>query len=240
VKALLIPVDGPPREVDLPGGGTRFMRSLKALIGTQCAERIQITSRWEAWLDEDGAAAGKPVNQAATLVARSFGCELSLLGAVVIVGVDKDTAEPAGLSPAQAGAILEKIRAPSADDALVKAAVQHGREGEHVQGVAARGGPGNLRSMGGRVAESAEQALHQGLDPVLLRVLPVGGQGVEPDLRAGRREATWCRPAAALETQAGHVPQPVGDRLRATAVGLREQVGKHDRTRITTTGKNAG
>jgi hypothetical protein len=106
VKALLIPVDGPPGEVDLPGGGTRFMRSLKALIGTDCAERIQVTSRWEAWLDEDGAAAGKPANQAATLIAQSFGFEFSLLGPVVIVGVDKDTAEPAALSPAQAGAIL--------------------------------------------------------------------------------------------------------------------------------------
>jgi Domain of unknown function (DUF3846) len=114
VKALFIPVDGPPREVDLPGGGTRFMRSLKALIGTECAERIRVTSRWEAWLDEDGAAAGKPVNQAATLVAQSFGWQFSFLGPVVIVGVDKDTAEPAALSPAQAGAILEVIRAPSA------------------------------------------------------------------------------------------------------------------------------
>ena len=37
MKALLIPVDGLPREVDLPGG-TRFMHSLKALIGTDCAE----------------------------------------------------------------------------------------------------------------------------------------------------------------------------------------------------------
>jgi hypothetical protein len=113
VKALLIPVDGPPREVDLPGGATRFMRSLKALIGTDCAERIQVTSRWEAWLDEDGAAAGKPANQAATLIARSFGFEFSLLGPVVIVGVDKNTAEPAALSPAQAGAILERIAARS-------------------------------------------------------------------------------------------------------------------------------
>jgi hypothetical protein len=70
VKALLpIPVDGPPREVDLPGGGTRFMRSLKALIGTECAERIQATNRWETWMDEDGMAAGKPVNQAATFLA---------------------------------------------------------------------------------------------------------------------------------------------------------------------------
>jgi hypothetical protein len=69
MKALLIPVDGPPRAVDLPGGGgARFMRSIRTLIGTRCAERNRITSRWEAWLDEDGAAAGKPPNQAATLV----------------------------------------------------------------------------------------------------------------------------------------------------------------------------
>jgi hypothetical protein len=115
VRALLIPVTDPPREVDLPGtGGTRFMRSLGTLIGTGCAERIQVTSRWEAWLDEDGATARKPVNQAATLVARSFGFEFSFLGTVVITGVDKDTAEPTALSPAQAGAIIEKIREPSA------------------------------------------------------------------------------------------------------------------------------
>ena len=88
------------------------MRSLRALIGTRCAERIWITSRWEAWLDEDGAAAGKPVNRAATLVARSFGAQFSFCGTVVIVGLDKDTA-PVVVSPAQADAILEKIRAPA-------------------------------------------------------------------------------------------------------------------------------
>ena len=54
------------------------------------------------------------------------------------------------------------------DVGLVEAAVQHGREGEHVQGIAARGGPGHLGSMGGRVAEGAEQALHEGRDPGLL------------------------------------------------------------------------
>jgi hypothetical protein len=109
VKALFIPVDGPPREVDLPGGGTRFMRSLRALIGTGCAERIQVTSRWEAWLDEGGAVAGKPVNQAATLVTRSFGFEFSVLGATVIVGLDKDADRPASLSQDQVGAILQRI-----------------------------------------------------------------------------------------------------------------------------------
>ncbi len=45
--------------------------------------------------------------------------------------------------------------------------------------------------------------------------------------------------ALALENQAAHVPQPVGDRLLASAARLREQAGKHDRTRITT-GKDAG
>ena len=39
--------------------------------------------------------------------------------------------------------------------------------------------------------------------------------------------------------RAGHVPQPVGDRLRVTAVKLREQADKRDRTRITA-GKAAG
>ena len=45
--------------------------------------------------------------------------------------------------------------------------------------------------------------------------------------------------ALALETQTAHAPQPVGDRLRATAARLREQADKHDRTRITTTRKDA-
>jgi len=105
---MLIPVDGPPREVDLPDGGARFMRSVRALIGTDCAERIRVTDRWEAWLDEDGTAAGKPVNQAAMLLARSFGWQLSLCGAVVVIGLDKDTADPAALSPAQAAAIVRR------------------------------------------------------------------------------------------------------------------------------------
>jgi hypothetical protein len=109
VKALLIPVGGPPREVDLPDDDTRFMRSLRTLIGTSCAERIWITDRWEAWLDEDGTAAGKPVNQAATLLARSFGFRFSLCGIVVIAGLDKQSDVPAGLSPAQVDAVLRRI-----------------------------------------------------------------------------------------------------------------------------------
>jgi hypothetical protein len=49
------------------------------------------------------------------------------------------------------------------------------------------------------------------------------------------QQATQLRERAlALETQAAHVPQPAGDRLRVTAARLRDQAVKHDRTRITT------
>ena len=114
MKALLIPVAGPARLADLPGGGaTRFMNSLRALIGTDCAERIRVTTRWEAWLDENGTSAGRQVNQAATRLAQSFGWQFSLAGPVVIVGLDQDT-DPAALSPDQIDAILEKIRTPAA------------------------------------------------------------------------------------------------------------------------------
>jgi hypothetical protein len=109
MKALLIPVNGPPREADLPGGGgTRFMHSLRKLIGTDCAERIQVTTRWEAWLDENSSAAGKPLNEAATRLARAYGAEYDLTGAVVITSID-DAGQPIGLSPAQAGIIFGKI-----------------------------------------------------------------------------------------------------------------------------------
>jgi hypothetical protein len=40
--------------------------------------------------------------------------------------------------------------------------------------------------------------------------------------------------ALALETQAAHLPQPAAGRLRGTAARLRDQAGKHDRTRIST------
>lgn len=114
MKALLIPADGPPREADLPdGGGIRFMRSLRKLIGTDCAERIQVTTRWEAWLDENGSAADRPVNEAVSRVARDYGTECALLGTVVITGLDH-AGEPASLSPVQAGIVLGKIAASSA------------------------------------------------------------------------------------------------------------------------------
>jgi hypothetical protein len=65
--------------------------------------------------------------------------------------------------------------------------------------------------------------------PSLDRCVPGCGNIARTDAQAAQLRER----AAALETQAGHVPQPVGDRLRATAAKLREQAGKHDRDRIT-------
>ena len=51
--------------------------------------------------------------------------------------------------------------------------------------------------------------------------------------RTDQQAAQLRERALALESQAGHVPQPVGDRLRASAARLRALADKHDRTRIT-------
>jgi hypothetical protein len=112
VRAVLVPVDGLPEVADLAdGGGVWFMRSLRALVGAECVERIRVTDRWEFWLDEDGRAAGKAVNQAATRVARAFGARFSLCGTVVITGLDDGAAGWAALSRGQVDAILRRVTA---------------------------------------------------------------------------------------------------------------------------------
>jgi hypothetical protein len=110
VRALLIPVDRPPEVVDLAGaGGIGFMRSLRALIGAECVERFRVTDRWEFWVDEDGRAAGKAVNEAAMRVARDFGASFSFLGGVVVTAVDDDVAGWGSLSPGQVAVILWRV-----------------------------------------------------------------------------------------------------------------------------------
>jgi len=104
-KAVLIPVGEPPRIVDLPRGTARFLRSLQALCDTSCIQPIQITSRWQAWLADNGIAEGKPVNQAATVLARTYGWQVTLYGTAVITGM-RNSGNTAGLSPHQVEAIL--------------------------------------------------------------------------------------------------------------------------------------
>ena len=109
---MLVPVDGLPEVVDLAGSeGILFIRSLRALVGAKWVEPVRITDRWEFWLDEDGWAAGKPVNQAASRVAGAFSARLSLRGTVVITGVDDGAAGSAALSRGQVDAIFRRVTA---------------------------------------------------------------------------------------------------------------------------------
>jgi len=65
--------------------------------------------------------------------------------------------------------------------------------------------------------------------PSLDRCVPVCGNVARTDQQAAQLRER----ALILEGQAEHVPQPVGDRLRATAARLRALASKHDQTRIT-------
>ena len=112
-KAVLIPAGEPPRIVDLPRGTARFLQSLQALCDTSCLQPIQVTSRWQAWLADNGIAEGKPVNQAATVLARTYSWPVTLYGPAVITGL-RNSGNTAGLSPGQVEAILARTTAAPA------------------------------------------------------------------------------------------------------------------------------
>jgi len=57
--------------------------------------------------------------------------------------------------------------------------------------------------------------------------------GAAETTRTDQQAAQLRERALTLESQAVHVPQPVGDRLRASAARLRALADKHDQTRIT-------
>jgi len=65
--------------------------------------------------------------------------------------------------------------------------------------------------------------------PSLDRCVPGCGNIARTDQQAAQLRER----ALVLESQAEHVPQPVGDRLRASAARLRALADKHDRTRTT-------
>ena len=71
--------------------------------------------------------------------------------------------------------------------------------------------------------------------PSLDRCVPGCGNIARTDQQAAQLRER----AAVMERRAAHVPEPVGDRMRASAVKLRAQADKHDRTRIITTGEPA-
>ena len=71
------------------------MDTLQALCDTSCVQPIQVTSRWQAWLADNGIAEGKPVNQAATVLARTYSWPVTLYGPTVITGLRNSSNRPA-------------------------------------------------------------------------------------------------------------------------------------------------
>lgn len=71
--------------------------------------------------------------------------------------------------------------------------------------------------------------------PSLDRCVPGCGNIARTDQQAAQLRDR----AALLERQAAHVPEPIGDRMRANAAKLRAQADKHNRTRVTIVGEPA-
>jgi hypothetical protein len=63
--------------------------------------------------------------------------------------------------------------------------------------------------------------------------------GAAETTRTDQHAALLRDRANLLESQAAHVPGPIGERMHATVARYREQADDHDRTRITTS-KEAG
>ena len=81
VKALRISPQGDVTEVELPDDQSgRFVEALRTLIAAMTIEALVLTSRWDAWLDEDGYANAQPLNTYATALANQYGIPAAAAG----------------------------------------------------------------------------------------------------------------------------------------------------------------
>jgi len=114
VKALRISPQGDVTGVELPSDHAgRFVEALRTLITAITIEALVLTSRWDAWLDEDGYANAQPLNTYATALASQYGISAPLRGTVVIAGADPETGYAAALTPGQVTAIRQRVMNPS-------------------------------------------------------------------------------------------------------------------------------
>jgi hypothetical protein len=114
VKALRISPQGDVTEVHLPDDhGGRFVEALRTLIAATTIEALALTTRWDAWLDEDGYANAQPLNTHAIALASQYGIPAPLRGTVVITGADRETGCAAALTSGQVTAIRQLVMNPS-------------------------------------------------------------------------------------------------------------------------------
>ncbi|TDD06738.1 DUF3846 domain-containing protein [Nonomuraea diastatica] len=106
MKALRIDEHGDVTEVDLPddaGGG--FIGAVRALVAAQSVQAVDITSRWDLWLDEVGITNGRPINPYATRLAHRYGISATLRGTVIVTGAHREFGTAATLTPEQLATI---------------------------------------------------------------------------------------------------------------------------------------
>lgn len=106
IKAILFPVDGPPRVVRLrdESDGGKLLQSLYAAIGCDLVEAVHLCRGVDLVCDEEGMLVDEPQ------IARGFGdIGLKLAGNVIAIGVDTDRGEWRSLSHREALAALGSV-----------------------------------------------------------------------------------------------------------------------------------
>lgn len=112
LKALRIDEHGDLTEVDLPDdAGDRFISAVRELVAAQSVQAVDLTSRWDLWLDEDGITNGRPINPHATRLAHRYGVSATLRGTVIVSGAHRESGTASTLTSEQIATIRTRTTA---------------------------------------------------------------------------------------------------------------------------------
>lgn len=104
--ALLVAEDGTVSEIHLPAGHT--LLALRRAIGCARVDVVRLTTTLDMWIDDDGLYT-KPVNPAATLLARRYGKTWQdYHGPAVIAGLNAE-GDTIGLTDEQTVGVLTAL-----------------------------------------------------------------------------------------------------------------------------------
>ena len=111
MKALRIDTCGHTTELDLATGDDGATIGLRSALGAATIEALDITRRCTAWIDENGIAAHRRLNPAASALASQLGRRyLTLRGTVVLTGSTDPDGNTTGLTTTQIDDIQRRLR----------------------------------------------------------------------------------------------------------------------------------
>jgi hypothetical protein len=124
--AFVLHPDGEFEKLDLPTKGT--LHEMYRALGCSCVDVVSLTANLDMWIDDEGLLTGRPLNPAATALARHYGyTSQPYVGPVLLCGVDDD-GNSVNLQHAQAVALLTRLL-----DIANAASEPIGSEGKPVQ-----------------------------------------------------------------------------------------------------------